>query len=170
MANNNNNNHDYAVAILGALGLGLIGAAVAHERSLTPAERAERARRRAEEAEREEQRRAELRRAQAEREEQLRSAPVGMCTDPLAEAVAAALSGKQTETATVAIYTGMNTFGRPTKVIHLRGKAEWNEMLFSARDGGVEVKWFGRFGPERKFVHAGSNEYIFGQRLTVAVL
>ena len=166
-----NNNNDYAVAgLLGALGLGLLGAAVAHERSLTPAERAARARRREAEREAEERARAEQRRAQAEREEQLRSAPVeGQASDPLADLIGA-LSGKQTETATVAVYTGMNTFGRPAKVIQLRGKAEWNDMMFTAREGGVEVRWFGRFEPEREFIRAGGSEYIFGQRLTIAVL
>lgn len=167
-----NNNNDYAVAgILGALGLGLIGAAVAHERSLTPAERAARARRREAEREAEERARAEQRRAQAEREEQLRSAPVeSMRTDPLADLIGA-LSGKQTETATVAVYAGMNTFGRPTKVINLRGAAEWNDMMFTAREGGVEVRWFGKFGPERTFIRCGEDQYIFnGPRLTIAVL
>jgi hypothetical protein len=166
-----NNNNDYAVAgILGALGLGLLGAAVAHERSLTPAERAARARRREAEREAEEQRRAAERRAQAEREEQLRSAPVeGMRTDPLADLIGA-LSGKATEAATVAVYSGVSTFGRPAKVINLRGTAEWNDMMFTAREGGVEVRWFGRFGPEREFIRAGGSEYLFGQRLTIAVL
>jgi hypothetical protein len=166
-----NNNNDIAVAgLIGALGLGLLGAVVAHESSLTPAQKAERARRRAEEAERAERARAAARRAEREREESLRSAPVESQTpDPLADLIGA-LSGKHTETATVAVYAGMNTFGRPAKVIQLRGKAEWNDMLFTAREGGVEVKWFGRFGPEKTFVASGADEYIMGQRLTIAVL
>lgn len=173
----NQNDNDAVVGAVVGVGLlaalaGLIGVAVHSERSMTPAQLAAReaTRREAELRRRAEE---ERRRLEAEaRRQELAAASVQPLRsrgefDGLLEAL---LTGKSSSMSqTVALYAGYMR-GAPSKVLTLSVPTQVGNMLLTPTESGVTVQHFGTFGPEKTKVKSGDSEYIFGQRLTVAVL
>jgi hypothetical protein len=70
---------------------------------------------------------------------------------------------------TVAVYSGLSAMGMPVWQGRISEPTTVGDLLITPTPSGVEVRWFGTFGPERTTVRSGREEHIFTKG-TVAVL
>lgn len=180
--NKNTDNTGAWLLGLGAAALGLLGVGLAVDAATLPPE--EKERRIRERRARDEARRIRLEAERREREardearrQEMHNAEVTTFErpqrqDPFVDLMDALVGVPRPRPhhRTVAIYTSMSMYGSPAKVIDITGPTKVGELRLIPTADGVEVRWFGTFGPESTEIESGDHEWLMRPRLTIAVL